>query len=131
MTLRVRLRRLPTSNPATDSLSARRPTRGPRNAPARIDRYSPEADLYATSDPSFLSHVYLTESYRTSPGGKIRVDNLHYDLTEDDLEVPPPFQFLLRCPAKTTTRTSSPALAPSQPFPFALTVPAAPQVLPL
>lgn len=25
---------------------------------------------------------------RSSPGAKIRVDNLHYDLTEDDLEVP-------------------------------------------
>ena len=24
---------------------------------------------------------------RTAPGAKLRVDNLHYDLTEDDLEV--------------------------------------------
>lgn len=43
-----------TPNSATDSLQARRPTRGPRTATARTDRYSPEADLYATFDPSNL-----------------------------------------------------------------------------
>lgn len=48
MTLRVRMLWLSIPNPATDDLQARRPTRGPRNAPAHLDRYTPEADLYAT-----------------------------------------------------------------------------------
>ncbi|MCJ1352797.1 MAG: hypothetical protein MMC33_002781 [Icmadophila ericetorum] len=49
---------------------ARRPARGPRNSRRTFDRdrYSPEQDI-------------------TPPqGAKLRVDNLHYDLTEDDLE---------------------------------------------
>ncbi|MCJ1468425.1 hypothetical protein MMC07_007053 [Pseudocyphellaria aurata] len=49
----------------TDVGEAHRPARGSRNA--RTDRFSPESDL-------------------TSSGAKLRVDNLHYDLTEDDLE---------------------------------------------
>ncbi|MCJ1424863.1 hypothetical protein MMC29_002751 [Sticta canariensis] len=48
-----------------DDPQTRRPTRGPRNA--RTDRVSPESDL-------------------TTSGAKLRVDNLHYDLTEDELE---------------------------------------------
>ncbi|KAL8924017.1 MAG: hypothetical protein Q9208_004301 [Pyrenodesmia sp. 3 TL-2023] len=31
---------------------------------------------------------YSDDNLKSSPGAKIRVDNLHYDLTEDDLEVP-------------------------------------------
>ncbi|KAL8770002.1 MAG: hypothetical protein Q9209_004249 [Squamulea sp. 1 TL-2023] len=48
-----------------DDPEARAPTRGPKYA--RKDRYSPDTPLAA-------------------PGAKLRVDNLHYDLTEEDLE---------------------------------------------
>ncbi|CAF9914935.1 MAG: hypothetical protein ALECFALPRED_009856 [Alectoria fallacina] len=48
-----------------EELPTRQPYRQPRNT--RIDRYSPEPDSSST-------------------GAKLRVDNLHYDLTEDDLE---------------------------------------------
>ncbi|KAL8792468.1 MAG: hypothetical protein Q9195_004924 [Heterodermia aff. obscurata] len=48
-----------------DEPQSRRPIRGPRNV--RIDRYSPDLEP-------------------APAGARIRVDNLHYDLTEDDLD---------------------------------------------
>ncbi|KAA6413972.1 MAG: hypothetical protein FRX48_02334 [Lasallia pustulata] len=49
-----------------DDPETRRPLRGSR--PRRADRYSPEADT------------------TPQPGARLRVENLHYDLTEDELE---------------------------------------------
>ncbi|KAL8763740.1 MAG: hypothetical protein Q9184_000532 [Pyrenodesmia sp. 2 TL-2023] len=37
-------------------------------------------------EPAVRTHGHAKIQERSSPGAKIRVDNLHYDLTEDDLE---------------------------------------------
>ncbi|MCJ1481877.1 hypothetical protein MMC06_002037 [Schaereria dolodes] len=49
-----------------DDPESRRPAKGPRNR-RMVDRYSPEHDT-------------------TPQGTKLKIENLHYDLTEDDLE---------------------------------------------
>ena len=75
--------------------------------------------------------MHLAESvslifwYRAPQGAKLRVENLHYDLTEDDLEVlayaAPYFmqqlttRIFVRTELTTLTRTFSLALGPSFP----------------
>ncbi|KAF2454205.1 hypothetical protein BDY21DRAFT_423800 [Lineolata rhizophorae] len=52
----------------------------------RVERYSPSPEPYVS--PSFPLHTRLFSvvlSNRAERGARIRVDNLHYDLTEDDL----------------------------------------------
>ena len=75
------------SQTSIDLHQAHRPARGPRNNRRTFDRdrYSPEQDLY-----ELLSQYYTRKTTKlssTPQGAKLRVDNLHYDLTEDDLEV--------------------------------------------
>ncbi|KAK5201570.1 hypothetical protein LTR16_002214 [Cryomyces antarcticus] len=50
-----------------DDVDQRRPARGARNK--RLDRYSPD-------------YAHLNEV-----GAELRVDNIHYELTEDDIRV--------------------------------------------
>lgn len=90
---------------------ARQPYRQPRNT--RIDRYSPEPNR---SDPPIVHakqhYVDLTLSCSSATGAKLRVDNLHYDLTEDELEVVLPFLSAKTRLTHPLTRTCSPVSPP-------------------
>jgi hypothetical protein len=63
-------------------IASRRPGRSYRSD---RDRYTSRADQYY---PRHLLRPTLLTIPRPAPSGaKIRVDNLHYDLTEDDIKV--------------------------------------------
>ena len=55
----------------------------------RRERESPEPDLYALMPLCSLLHKITYVSPSLDRSVKIRVENLHYDLTEDDLKVSP------------------------------------------
>ena len=74
----------------------------------------------------------LSECHTRIPqqNAKLRVDNLHYDLTEDDLDVQVPSPSSTPITTNALPRTSSPASPLSPPSPSASTAPAAPPAQP-
>lgn len=75
------------TKPARDDHSSRhRSRRDDQDYDIRTSRRSPTRDRWA-AQPHQVAHNILSHSRPPPPPAKIRIDNLHWDLSEDDLYV--------------------------------------------